>query len=53
MSKLVNLLTKEVYDNRLEAKLSVGSSRFNKLFRTGKIIFIDKETKDLITSLDI
>lgn len=53
MSKLVNLLTKEVYNNRLEAKLAVGSSRFNKLFRTGKIIFIDKETKDLITSLDI
>lgn len=51
MSKLINLITKEVYDNRLQAKLAVGSSNFNKLFKSGKIIYIDKETRDLISSL--
>lgn len=38
----INQLTKESYPNRKEAKISLGTSKFNRLLK-GKIIhFIDK-----------
>lgn len=36
-----NRLTKETYSNRKEAKITLGASRFNRLFKEKIIYFID------------
>nr|DAJ20163.1 MAG TPA: hypothetical protein [Siphoviridae sp. ctTYz13] len=53
MSKYVNIKTQTVYKNRLEAKLKEGTSNFNKLFKTGGIIFITSELKAFINSIEV
>ena len=53
MSKYVNIKTKAIYDNRLEAKLKEGTSNFNKLFKSGGIIFITSELKEFINSIEV
>ena len=52
MSKYINLITKEVYPNRLAAKMAVGTAKFNHYFRYGTIIFLDDATKNLINGIE-
>lgn len=52
MSTYVNLETKDVYKNRLEAKLAVGgSANFNRLFKSKKIIFVNDDTINYLDDL--
>ena len=52
MSKYINLITKEVYPNRLAAKMAVGTAKFNHYFRYGTIIFLYDATKNLINGIE-
>lgn len=45
---LIDLLTNTIYQNRLEAKLALGSSNFNKRLKKRDIVYISRELKEQI-----
>lgn len=53
MSKLVNLKTREVFDNRLQAKMNYGTSNFNKMYKNKVIIYLDKDTLEFLKGITL
>lgn len=41
---LKNLITGEIFNNRKDAKKSLGHANFNRLFKEKKIIYINRST---------
>lgn len=44
----INLLTKQTFPNRLEAKISMGTGQFNRLLKERKVIYISDEIREKI-----
>ena len=44
----INLETNKTYNNRLDAKLALGSAYFNKLCKERKVIYLSEEIREKI-----